>query len=231
MRPLALFLALLLISRVAAGAEVSGIATAKDGDSLLVAGIDIRLYGIDAPEWRQQCANGQALYACGQDALRALASRVNGKTVRCEQIDYDAHYQRPVSRCFVGEEDVGRWMVAQGLAIAYVRYSALYAAEEAGAKAAELGLWRGTFVAPEEWRRGARLAQEGDAADGPTLVLRDESGSACTIKGNISGNGERIYHVPGQQHYAGTRIDPGRGERWFCTEAEAVAAGWRRARQ
>ena len=52
----------------------------------------------------------------------------------------------------------------------------------------------------------------------------------CDIKGNISINsGEKIFHVPGQEDYAGTRISPQYGERWFCTEAEARAAGWRKA--
>ena len=56
-------------------------------------------------------------------------------------------------------------------------------------------------------------------------------GSGCNIKGNISINtGEHIYHVPGQRDYCKTVIDPTRGERWFCTEQEAVAAGWRKAR-
>ena len=54
----------------------------------------------------------------------------------------------------------------------------------------------------------------------------------CDIKGNISyDTGERIYHVPGQEYYAETRINLLNGERWFCTEAEAQAAGWQRARR
>ncbi|MDI5929008.1 hypothetical protein [Rhizobium leguminosarum] len=52
----------------------------------------------------------------------------------------------------------------------------------------------------------------------------------CNIKGNVSiGSGERIYHVPGQEYYDETKISPQYGERWFCSEAEARAAGWRRA--
>ena len=50
------------------------------------------------------------------------------------------------------------------------------------------------------------------------------------IKGNISRKGERIYHLPGWSSYAATRIDTARGEQWFCSEAEAAAAGWRAAR-
>ena len=50
-------------------------------------------------------------------------------------------------------------------------------------------------------------------------------------KGNINRKGERIYHTPGQQAYSVTRINPTAGERWFCSEAEASAAGWRKALQ
>ncbi|MCP1843668.1 hypothetical protein ACVIHI_003413 [Bradyrhizobium sp. USDA 4524] len=52
----------------------------------------------------------------------------------------------------------------------------------------------------------------------------------CTIKGNLSAGGERIYHLQGQMYYSQTRINWLRGERWFCSEASALAAGWRRAR-
>jgi hypothetical protein len=52
----------------------------------------------------------------------------------------------------------------------------------------------------------------------------------CLIKGNISGKGERIYHPPGCRYYSSTVIDSKRGERWFCSEREAVAAGWRRTK-
>lgn len=54
---------------------------------------------------------------------------------------------------------------------------------------------------------------------------------SCIIKGNISSSGEKIYHMPGQRDYDKTVIDPSKGERWFCTEAEAIANGWRRAEQ
>lgn len=68
------------------------------------------------------------------------------------------------------------------------------------------------------------------AAGGHALIPREAYDPACNIKGNISYNGgARIYHVPGQHYYQDTKISYGRGERWFCTEAEAKAAGWRRA--
>ncbi|MGX5830110.1 sunset domain-containing protein [Mesorhizobium sp. 43Arga] len=72
---------------------------------------------------------------------------------------------------------------------------------------------------------------DGAAETTPSSSLLS-SGIGCTIKGNISINtGERIYHVPGQEHYWETRISPQYGERWFCTEEEARAAGWRKARR
>ena len=60
---------------------------------------------------------------------------------------------------------------------------------------------------------------------------KETAGKSCRIKGNISRSGERIYHVPGGRWYEATRIDPLKGERWFCSEAEARAAGWRRSRR
>jgi len=91
--------------------------------------------------------------------------------------------------------------------------------EEVQAEAEGAGMWAGTFVAPWDYRAGAGSASEPAASDG------------CVIKGNISSSGERIYHVPGGQYYDRTIIDEAAGERWFCTEAEAVAAGWRKAKR
>ncbi len=65
-------------------------------------------------------------------------------------------------------------------------------------------------------------------------ALADVAGIAsekCAIKGNINAKGKRIYHLPGGKWYDRTRIDPAKGERWFCSEAEARAAGWRKAHE
>jgi hypothetical protein len=70
------------------------------------------------------------------------------------------------------------------------------------------------------------LSRAGETA----ASIAHDATAACIIKGNISINtGERIYHVPGQEHYDETIISPQYGERWFCTEAEAREAGWRKA--
>ena len=112
-------------------------------------------------------------------------------------------------------------MVLNGWALAYRRYSLDYILEETAAQAAQAGMWRGKFVPPWLWRRGERL----QAATTP------ESAVGCTIKGNISSSGERIFHVPGGSYYDRTKISTAKGERWFCTEAEAIAVGWRKSKR
>jgi hypothetical protein len=77
---------------------------------------------------------------------------------------------------------------------------------------------------PAAYRRGGQpQAEQGSAR---RLVPQAQD---CPIKGNIANSGERIYHVPGGEFYSRTKIDQGAGERWFCSEQEAQAAGWRRA--
>lgn len=83
----------------------------------------------------------------------------------------------------------------------------------------------------------ARLVDRAEPPSAPpvpevTTTYRSiqQTNTDCDIKGNISiKSGERIFHVPGQRDYAETRISPGKGERWFCSEADARAAGWRKA--
>lgn len=203
-------------------AALSGPARAVDGDTLVLGGTRIRLHGIDAPESAQSCRAGGRLWACGRAATRALAGLVRGKWVACEERERD-RYGRVVAMCAVAGRDLNALMVADGWAFAYRQYSRAYVAEETRARAARRGIWRGEAVAPWDWRRGKRLA----GARAPSR----RGGNRCNIKGNIGSSGKRIYHVPGGRYYDRTRIDTSRGERWFCTEGEARAAGWRRSRQ
>jgi hypothetical protein len=124
-------------------------------------------------------------------------------------------------------------MVHEGWAVAYRRYSQDFVAGEAAARAAKRGIWRSTFIVPWEWR-AQRRASGGAPVPRPEEAPSSESEnhrSGCDIKGNINQKGEHIYHVPGGRAYANTVVDPARGERWFCSEAEAQAAGWRPAKQ
>ena len=203
------------------GARISGIARVLDGDTLEIGSDRVRLWGVDAPEGKQTCLDGSRRWPCGRRATQALAGRIDGRSVACEKRDHDG---RVIAVCRHGGRDVNAWLVREGWALAYRRYTRTYVKEESAAKAAKRGLWRGEFVPPWDWRRGRRLNTAG--RDARHIASR----GACNIKGNISrGSGRRIYHVPGDPDYAKTRISKSRGERWFCTESEARAAGWRRA--
>ena len=209
---------------------LSGTPRVIDGDTLKVNGARVRLHGIDAPESVQTCIADGRRWRCGQRAASALAQRISGGSVSCKERARDA-YGRMVAMCRAGGKDLNAWLVSEGWALAYRSYSLDYVDEEASARIARRGVWRGRFVEPWDWRAGVRL----DSTRAPVQqhrgrTARPEAGR-CRIKGNISRKGARIYHVPGGRYYESTRISPSKGERWFCTEAEARAAGWRRSRR
>ena len=136
-----------------AHADLIGVASVIDADTIEIHGQRIRLHGIDAPEGRQNCldADGRT-WRCGQRAALALQDLIGRRTVTCDERDVD-RYGRVVSRCFVGNVDVNEWLVAQGLALAYRRNSGDYVAAEDDARAAGRGMWAGSFEPPWEWRR------------------------------------------------------------------------------
>ncbi len=220
---LAIALLIGLLWPTVALADITGKPRVIDGDTLEIAGERIRLHGIDAPESGQTCVADGMLWHCGMEAASSLAFKIARGWVGCQGQDRD-RYGRLIAVCYaggVGGPELNAWLVSEGWALAYRQYSTDYVVEEQAAGEARRGLWRGGFIAPWEWRRGKRL----QAATVP------DSASDCRIKGNISSSGERIYHVPGGSYYDRTKITAAKGERWFCTEREAVAAGWRKAKR
>ena len=137
-------------------ADVAGIASVIDGDTIEVHGQRIRLHGIDAPESRQLCRLDGKSWQCGRDAANALAGKINRRPVACVKLDRD-RYGRIVARCTVAGEDLGEWLVANGWAVAYYLFSYEYSRAEHRAKAARRRIWASEFVKPWEWRRGKRL--------------------------------------------------------------------------
>ena len=205
-----------------AGSEglLTGPARVLDGDTVEIHGQRVRLHGIDAPESAQTCTDGAArAYRCGEVATNALAGMIGRGPVSCRVRDTD-RYGRLIAVCYANNVDLNGWMALEGYALAYRRD---YVAHENAARARRRGLWQGSFDAPWDWRRS-----QGDESSRATSPGRSPD---CAIKGNVGSSGERIYHVPGQSIYDQTRISEAKGERWFCSEAEARAAGWRKARR
>ncbi|WP_299444978.1 thermonuclease family protein [uncultured Phycicoccus sp.] len=181
----------------------------------------VRVIGIDTPELRNdEC------YA--QQAASKMQSLVQGKQVALERDPTQSNrdrYDRLLRHVALADgRRVAEILLAGGFGEEYTYdkpYSRQqqYRAAEADARNAGRGIWSG----------GCRAAAAPPPAPAPTRTPAKDT-SSCTIKGNIASDGERIYHVPGQRHYEQTRIDLGKGERWFCSESEAVSAGWRRAK-
>ena len=197
------------------GMEISGRARVVDGDTLVIGAQSIRIEGIDAPEGGQSCNHSDGgQWSCGEEATGALRA-LSAKGVRCVGLEFDA-YERLIASCSADNEDIGKAMVLGGMALAYRQYSTRYVMDEEIARNASRGVWKGPFVEPWQWRKEMWM-KAGSTA----------SSSDCPIKGNITSNGERIYHAPWSRSYGKTRINESKGERWFCNEAEALAAGWR----
>lgn len=192
--------------------RVVGIA---DGDSFTLLTVDkreieVRLAEIDAPE------RGQPYGSRSREQLSMLIFQQE-VVVDVQTVD---RYGRTVGRPYRGELDVCAEMVRTGAAWAYRQYlrDDQLLELESDAREARRGVWglsEAENQPPWEWRRF------GGEAQGP---------DGCTIKGNIGSSGAKIYHVPGISSYGATRIDETKGERWFCSEEEALAAGWRAPR-
>lgn len=201
-----------------AQADISGSIVVVDGDTIDVSGVRVRLFGIDAPESDQTCETEQgAQWSCGAWVNQEVAKRYQGEQTTCNVLETD-RYGRAVARCWVQGEDLAQTLVRDGMAFAYRRYSMDYDLDEKRAAVQDRGLHASRVQAPSQYRQ-------------TRAVGRIPPDNTCKIKGNISGSGTRIYHVPGQRDYERTGIRVEKGERWFCTAREAEAAGWRAARR
>ena len=218
---------------------IVGRASVIDGDTIEIHGERIRFNGIDAPESAQLCHDGGGKnYRCGAEASNALATWLAASSpTSCKFVERD-QYGRFVGNCSRADgASVQRWLVRNGYAMNWPRYSnGAYSKEQSDAKAEKLGIWQGQFQPPWEWRAAQRQQNDTSSivpsmSSGSSAAATSEQSGACNIKGNISNKGERIYHVPGQKWYSRTKITTSKGERWFCSEQEARAAGWRRSRQ
>ena len=140
---------------------ISGIAKVIDGDTIRIDKKKIRLFGIDAPEKKQQCRRSSFSisfltfgkdYPCGQISTDRLRKKINNKLVVCKYSSKD-RYKRFIAECFLNKTNINAWMVQTGHAVAYKKYSKKFVAQEIFAKKEKLGLWSGTFEMPWNWRK------------------------------------------------------------------------------
>ena len=236
---LSLLGAILLASpALAAGAIVQDSHTIQLGD------ITYRLDGIDAPEIDQTCIDDHAdPWSCGVEARDQLTKLINGRAVRCDDLGPDKlSRKRHIGVCTVDGEStsLNQQLAKAGLAISAEPSLKVHAKDEAAAaKAGKAGLWKGCFAAPHDFRLGKK---DGTLIGGACRADRDKEiravlfpediaqPPACAIKGKLAARARftghvGIYHLQGCRSYAGLT----RPDRWFCSEADAQAAGFRRA--
>ena len=144
--------------------EIIGISKVIDGDTVHINNFKIRLEGIDAPEIKQKCKKdyfkisyiiGFTLkknYSCGIISKKNLEKKVKNSEIKCILSSKDK-YKRYLGTCYKGSLNLNKWMVRNGFAVAYKRYSKQYLNDENFAKVNKLGMWKGTFLRPEKWRK------------------------------------------------------------------------------
>ena len=183
-----------------------------DGDTIEIeTGDQVRYIGINTPETNHPT---KPVECFGKEATQINRELVEGKEVILVKDVNDRDIYNRLLR-YVYLEDgtfVNLALVEEGYATSYtfppdISHQADFLSAETTARNENAGLWGECYEESANFKEGE-----------------------CVIKGNISTNGEKIYHVPGQKYYNQTVIDDDKGEMWFCSEEEAVNAGWRKSK-
>jgi endonuclease YncB( thermonuclease family) len=204
--------------KVSAGAKdpsgLTGRATAVSGDLLRINRQLIKLTGIEPPEAKQPClkSNGRR-WNCGASARAALEKIVRGKTVVCTGSGQDSE-RRTLAACRIDDADIAETLVSGGHVFAVSGFFASYTSAEAQARTAQVGIWQGESLRPKEWRDQVWEDAKRSAPEG------------CPIKG-FSRASDRVYALPWSHDYHGAKVRTVKGDRWFCSEDEARAAGFK----
>ena len=141
--------------------EISGNAQIIDGDTIKINSKKIRLHGIDAPEFKQKCKKPYLTiifftftkdYPCGKISTQKLQKKINNKVITCKILDID-RYKRLIGECYKRNLNLNSWLVSNGHAVAYRKYSKKYISNEINAKNEKKGLWQGKFEMPWDYRR------------------------------------------------------------------------------
>jgi endonuclease YncB( thermonuclease family) len=236
------FLVLAILSASPAWAADGAIV--RDGGTIQLGDVTYRLDGIDAPEIDQMCIDDHAdAWACGVEARDRLSGLIGGRAVHCKDLGIGTTYKkRHIGICTVdGETDsLNQLAVRAGFALNFEPYArGRFKADEAAAKGDRRGLWKGCFVAPQEFRWGKK---DGALVGGSCRADKDREIRAvlfpddpamppnCSIKAKFALRA-RVTGKVGVYHLQGCRSYPAltKPDRWFCTEDDAQAEGFRRA--
>jgi endonuclease YncB( thermonuclease family) len=237
-RSLILILAVLSVSPSWAASPV-----VRDGGTIQLGDVTYRLDGIDAPELDQMCIDDHAdAWACGVEARDQLTRLIDGHPVRCEDLGLAPYKKRHIGACTVEGESssLNQSMVRQGFALNFEPYArGRFKQDETAAKDNRRGLWKGCFVAPAEFRHGKKdgaLLGNSCRADkdreirGALFPEDPAMPPSCSIKGKFAVRARFTGNV-GVYHLQGCRSYPAltRPDRWFCSEEDAQAEGFRKA--
>lgn len=195
--------------------DLKGRASVVAGDRIKIAGTTVKLSGIEAPERDQRCgtAADDRGWRCGQAAQDALARLLRGRQLSCQPGSTDESGYR-LATCNAGDLDIAAELVRGGHVFAGTGFFARYGGLESEARNARVGVWRQEPVErPSEYRSKRWEEAKAQAPQG------------CPIKGVA--RGARTYVLPWSPSYNNVRVRESRGDRWFCSEQEARAAGWR----
>jgi endonuclease YncB( thermonuclease family) len=219
-------------------------ATITDGDTLLLNGKTYRLDGVDAPETDQMCLDEKgSVWPCGLEARDQLKRFVGNRDVRCDGKKFDTVYRkRLIGMCWVEGEtmSLNRWLVHGGWAVNLDPYAKKrFKADEDDARTSARGLWKGCFAPPQSARRGSTTTTPvlgagcgKDEAKARALLFPVDPTmpTGCSIKGKLALRAQLtehrgIYHLEDCPSYGRAK----RPDRWFCSEQEAQAEGFRKA--
>jgi endonuclease YncB( thermonuclease family) len=219
---------------IAGGSCWAADAIVKDGDTLILGDTSYKLDGIDAPEPDQVCLDEKGtIWRCGIEARDRLAKLIDSRTVRCDDKGPDPAYPaRRIGVCWIDDQNLNQLLVRDGWAVNFEPYAkGRFKADESDAEKNRRGLWKGCFLAPHDFRHWNKQTAKlygltcSDDATSRNNLLPDHPAmpAGCPIKGNPKSG---IYYTEGCRSYRSYE-NP---KRWFCSEEEAQAAGFRKAK-
>jgi endonuclease YncB( thermonuclease family) len=238
------FLVIIILTFFSMNSSWAEEAIVKDGDTVQLGGVTYKLDGIDAPEFDQMCIDEHAEpWACGVEARDHLADLIGKRGVHCEDLGPSKTYSKwHIGLCTVDGEttSLNQMLVRRGFALNFEPDAkGRFRQDEANAKDKLSGLWRGCFVAPQDFRHreksGALLGSACRSDKDRELresLFPDEPAMppGCSIKAKfarrarLTGN-VGVYHLQACRSYAPVT----KPDRWFCSEEDAQAAGFRKA--